>query len=464
MENNNIPITPNDVAPTMPNNATLDNKIPASLPSTPNIETTVADSEVAKNIPAVKVEKPAPIVITDMAKINDVLTRGVENVFPKREDLEKVLLSGKRIRLYCGFDPSAPALQIGNAVLISKLAQFQALGHEVIFLVGDFTGMIGDPTDKMATRKKLTRAEVRGNSKNYKKQAGAYLKFKGENPAKVMRNSQWSDPLTFKDLIEVASNFTVQQMIQRDMFQARIKEEKPIFLHEFLYPLAQGYDSVGMDVDLEIGGNDQMFNMLCGRDLQKVINNKEKFVLTMKLLADDSGKKLGKTEGNTFSLDEDPNNMYGKVMSWPDGIIANAFEMLTGVKMSEIEEMKKQLAEGKVNPRDLKMKLAFEITYLNHGPAKAKKAQNNFIKTFQKKETPDEIKNYELRIMNYALIDLLVEVKLASSKSEARRLIEQSGIKVNNELVNDVNKQIEINKDGVLIQRGKRQFAKAVGV
>lgn len=399
---------------------------------------------------------------TDKKLIGEILERGVEKIYPSKKELEKKLLSGERIRLYCGFDPSADSLHIGNAIQINKLAQFQALGHEVIFLIGDFTGMIGDPTDKSSVRKKLTRKEVLDNSKLYKKQAGAYLDFGGNNSAKVMYNSKWSDKMTFKDLIELSSNFTVQQMIIRDMFRQRMKDDKPIYLHEFLYPLAQGYDSVAMDVDLEIGGNDQMFNMMAGRDLQKAINNKEKFVLTMKLLADDKGKKMGKSEGNAVFLSEEPNNMYGIIMSWPDGVIGVAFEMATKAPMDEVREIYKQLKEGTVNPRDLKMRLALEITTLVHGKEKAKSAQDYFIKTIQKKEAPNKIKNYGLEITNIAIVDLLVEIKLASSKSEARRLIKQNGIRVDGKVINDEKLEVKIVKEGVVLQRGKRQFAKII--
>jgi len=399
--------------------------------------------------------------ITDKNKINEVLSRGVEKIFPSRGELEKVLLSGKKIRLYCGYDPSSASLQVGNTVSIVKLAEFQALGHEVIFLIGDFTGMIGDPTDKQATRKKMTREEVLANSKLYKEQAAAYLDFSGDNPAKILYNSQWSDPLTFRDLIEISSNFTVQQMISRDMFQERLKDEKPIYLHEFLYPLAQGYDSVGMDVDLEIGGNDQMFNMMCGRDLMRAIKGKEKYVLTLKLLADDSGKKMGKSEGNAVFLNESPENMYGQVMAWPDGVIIPGFELCTKVSLDEVERVKKELKSG-VNPRDLKMKLAYEITKINKGEAKAKMAEEHFVKTVQKKETPEEVKSVKLKVKSYNVVDLLLEVKLASSKGEARRLIEQRGIKINGEVIKDIEKNIEIKKEGTLIQRGKRQFIKVV--
>ena len=398
-------------------------------------------------------------IITNEEKIKEVLTRGVEKVYPSYEALEKVLMSGQRIRLYCGFDPSAPSLHIGHAIQINKLRQFQELGHEVIFLLGDFTGMIGDPTDKTATRKKLTREEVKANAKNYKKQASTFLNFKGENPAKVMYNSKWSDKITFKDLIEITSNFTVQQMIQRDMFQARMKEEKPIHFHEFLYPVAQGYDSVAMDVDLEIGGNDQMFNMMCGRDLMRVMKGKEKYVLTNKLLADPTGKKMGKTEGNAVFLNETPENVYGQVMSWPDGAIGIAFELVTRIPMDEVIKIQEQLKDLSVNPRDLKMKLALEITGIIYGQAKAKKAQKHFIKTVQKKEVPDEIIEHKMEAGSQGILDLLVATQLAASKGEARRLIEQGGIRINSEAVKDVNLGVEL-KDGMIIQRGKRQFVK----
>lgn len=401
-------------------------------------------------------------IITDKNKVVELLTRGVENIYPNREALEKVLLSGKRIRLYCGYDPSAPALHIGNAISLNKLGQFQSLGHEVIFLIGDFTGMIGDPTDKQATRRKLTREEVLKNCANYKKQAGAYLKFSGANPAKLMHNSKWSDKLTFRDLIELSSNFTVQQMITRDMFQERLKAEKPIHLHEFLYPLAQGYDSLAMDVDLEIGGNDQTFNMLCGRDLLKAVKGKEKFVLTLKLLADEQGKKMGKSEGNVVNLDETAENMYGKIMSWPDGVIAAGFELCTNLAMAEVEEIKSKLSSNQVNPRDLKMKLAYEITKINQGEKKAQAAEEHFVKTVQKKEMPDEVISKKLGARSLNIIDLLVKVDLAKSKSEARRLIEQGGIKIDGRVETDAAKEIILNEQGVLIQRGKRQFVRVL--
>ena len=397
-------------------------------------------------------------ISTDKNKIKEVLTRGVENIYPSKNSLEKALSSGKKIRLYCGFDPSASSLHIGNAIQINKLAQFQNLGHEVVFLIGDFTGMIGDPTDKKAVRKKLSREDVLKNCKNYQKQASAYLNFKGDNPAKVMYNSEWSDKLNFKDLIEISANFTVQQMIQRDMFQKRIKDEKPIHLHEFLYPLAQAYDSVAMNIDLEVGGNDQMFNMMCGRNLVKNILHKEKFVLTSKLLADDQGKKMGKSEGNVVNLDASYENMYGQVMSWPDGVIYAGFELCTNISLLELKEIEEKIKDNKTNPRDLKMKLAFEITKINHGEENAKIAQEQFIQTFQKKQNPDEIKSFKINIKSINIVDLLVQVNFAKSKGEARRLIMQNGIKVDDKKISDIAEKIEIGKSGVLLQKGKRNF------
>lgn len=401
-----------------------------------------------------------PKIIIDEKRIDEVLERGVEQIFPDKKSFKELLMSGKRIKLYCGFDPSAPALQIGNAIQLNKLSQFQALGHEVIFLIGDFTGMIGDPTDKEAARKKMTREEVLKNAQNYQKQASAYLAFDGENPAQVLYNSQWSDKISFKDLIEITSNFTVQQMIQRDMFQERMKNEKPVYLHEFLYPVAQGYDSVAMDVDLEIGGNDQMFNMLAGRDLMKAIKNKEKFVMTHKLLADESGKKMGKSEGNVIFLDADARNMYGLVMSWPDGVINVGFEFCTKIPMEEVIKIREKLKNPETNPRDLKMELAYEITKINHGEEKAKEAQEYFVKTIQKKEAPDVIKE-GVFLAEEKLAEIIVKENLANSNSDAKRKITQHGVKLDDEIITDINYKLTESDHGKILKVG-REFRKLV--
>ncbi len=382
---------------------------------------------------------------TDEKAIDEVLTRGVEQIFADKNELKKLLMSGKQIKLYCGYDPTAPSLHIGNAISIKKLSEFQKLGHKVIFLVGDFTALIGDPTDKSAVRPKLTKEEIESNAKYYKEQASIFLDFEGENPAEIKYNSEWNDKLNFRDLIELSSNFTVQQMIQRDMFQKRIEEEKPIYLHEFLYPLAQAYDAVAMDVDLEIGGNDQMFNMMRGRDLQKIINKKDKSVLTLKILADDGGNKMGKSEGNAVFLDQTPENIYGAIMSWPDGFIANTYELMTNKPLEEIEEMRAQIKNDSVNPRDLKMQLAFDLVKIFHDEEKAKIAQEAFVEQFQKGGVPENLE--VIKLQNKELVEVLVEIGFVNSKSEARRKIDEGAVQIDGEKTTDIGYRFEF-KDG----------------
>ncbi|NQV90203.1 tyrosine--tRNA ligase, partial [Candidatus Uhrbacteria bacterium] len=296
-------------------------------------------------------------VSTDTQKIEQLLTRGVENVYPSREFLEARLKEGKQLSLYLGIDPTGPDLHIGHSIQLRKLKQFQDLGHRIILLIGDFTGMIGDPTDKSSARVRLTRDQVLKNAERYKEQAGRILDFDGENPVEVKYNSEWLGKMSFADVVELASNFTVQQMLERDMFDNRMKEGKPIYMHEFMYPLMQGQDSVSMDVDGEVGGNDQTFNMLAGRTLMKAVSGKEKFVVTDKLLADPTGKKMGKSEGNMITLADSSDEMFGKIMSWTDGMIVTGFEILTE---EDFEAVQKELDEG-TNPRELKARLARAI-------------------------------------------------------------------------------------------------------
>jgi tyrosyl-tRNA synthetase len=391
-------------------------------------------------------------------KIQELLERGVNNIYPNKEALEKVLLSGKKLRIYNGIDPTGK-LHIGHGVVLNKLRQFQDLGHEIIVLIGDFTATIGDPTDKAATRKPLTRKQVLANAKDYKKQIGKILDTAKSN-IKFLHNEKWTNKLKPIDMLEIATHFTVAQLLERDMFQKRIAAGKNIAVHEFLYPIFQAYDSVTMDVDMEIGGNDQTFNMLAGRTLMKKMKNKEKFVLTMKLLEDPTGKKMGKTEGNMVNLDDQPKDIYGKVMSWPDGLIVPAFEIATRVPIEEVLQIKKDLANGK-NPKILKMLLAYKIVEMYHGESAAIAAEENFKQVFEEKLNPDEIPAFKTKARN--IIEVLVETKLAASKSEARRLLAQGGIKVDGRSVKDENFTIDkIDADGVVIQKGKRFFAKIV--
>jgi len=394
---------------------------------------------------------------TNSEDIDFVLTRGVENIYPTKEALKATLLSGRKLRIYAGFDPSAKSLHIGNAIVLEKLGQLQKLGHQIIFLIGSFTGMIGDPTDKTAVRIQLTRSEVLKNSRLFKLQASHYLKFTGANPALVKYNHAWHDKINFKDLISLASHFTVQQMIERDMFQKRLTEQKPIYLHEFFYPLAQAYDSVALNVDMEIGGNDQTFNMLCGRNLVKELNHKEKFVLTLKLLADSSGKKMGKTEGNIISLDATPDDMYGQVMAWPDTILLNAFELCTNISADELTQIKKQLLDG-LNPKEAKSRLAFLITELNYDTKKAAAAQNRFEKVFSQKDLEGEMTFLDLR-PDLNLIDIVLTAKPDLSKSAARRLIEQNAVSINQLVYKDWDK-IPTYHPGNVLKIGKHEFWK----
>ena len=393
------------------------------------------------------------MVITDKKRIEEVLSRGVDTVYPLKEDLEKKLLSGERIRLYQGFDPSRPSLHLGNMVGIMKLRQFQELGHEVIFLVGDFTGMIGDPTDKSATRPRLTRKETRKNSKVWRSQISKFMKVGGKDGAKMLFNSKWLDRISFKDLIEITSSVTVQQLIQRDFFQDRLKSEKPIYLHEFLYPIAQAMDSVNMEVDLEIGGSDQLFNMMMGRHLSKALIDKEKFVLTTSLLADKDGNKIGKTTGNAIFLDVPSAQMYGGIMSFPDEVLLSGFELLTTLSSEEIQKIMQ------LNPMESKKKLAFEVVKLISGDREATKAQEEFSRVFKEGEAPEEMRQITIPSSSRQSTDLLVETGLVSSKTDAKRMIEQGAVKINGELVNDWRAEVSVSS-GDIVQVGKRRFVK----
>lgn len=397
--------------------------------------------------------------IVDKDRINHVLTRGVEAVYPTREKLAELLASGKRIRLYVGFDPTAPFLHLGHALQLRKLRQFQDLGHEVICLFGTFTAMIGDPTDKAAARQQLTREEVLANAKTWKKYFRKFLRFSGENKATLMYNHKWLAKLSFEDVVKLASNFTVQQMMERDMFEKRWNEEKPIYVHEFMYPLMQGYDSVAMDVDLEIGGNDQTFNMLAGRTLQRAMNNHEKSVLTLKLLTNDEGKKMSKSEGGFIAIDDKPEDMYGKIMAMADGVIVPYFEIVTDVPMEEIATIREQLAGG-ANPRDIKMKLAKTVVTMFHNAAAAKRAEKHFVTVFQQGAAPEAMGEFTIESA-MSLADLLVTSKLAESKGEARRLVEQGGVTLNDVKLTDAFQAMNPGTTGVL-RRGKRQFVRLV--
>ncbi len=387
--------------------------------------------------------------------------RGVQEVLPSKDFLTKQLESGKRLKVYMGIDPTGPTLHIGHMIAIKKLKEFQELGHQVILLIGDFTAMIGDPTDKLAVRKVLTAREVKQNLKLYKKQASVFLNFWGRNRAKIVHNSKWLRKMNMQNTLETMSLMTVDQMLKRDMFARRMEEGKPIYMHEFMYPLLQGYDSVAMDVDVEIGGNDQMFNMMVGRDLQKKINNREKTCITVKLLADTTGKKMGKSEGNMVSLIDTPYDMFGKVMSWTDDMIVNGFELCTLVSDDELAEIKNKFEAAQTNldtgfnPRDLKVRLASEIVKIYHGEEKANQAITNFEKTFSKGEVPDDIQEIYVGL-GTPLGMILQNEKIVASAGEFKRLVKEGAINTTEgEKIEDFNYSI---LKPIVIKVGKRRF------
>ncbi|OGZ63605.1 MAG: tyrosine--tRNA ligase [Candidatus Staskawiczbacteria bacterium RIFCSPLOWO2_01_FULL_40_39] len=394
------------------------------------------------------------MVKTDAQTIEEVLSRGVSEVIVK-EDLEKKLLSGKKLRIYLGVDPTGFSLHLGHAVVLRKLKEFLDLGHEVILLIGDFTAKIGDPTGKDTTRIPLTDKQIKENFKDYKKQASKVLNF---SKVKIKYNSVWLSKLRFEDVLKLVGHFTVQQMLHRDMFDKRVKENAPINQTEFLYPLMQGYDSVAMDVDVEIGGNDQMFNMLAGRTLQKIYHNKDKDILTTKLLLGTDGRKMSKTYDNAIYLTDEPNDMYGKIMSIKDELIGQYFELATNLDEQKITEILSM-----PNPRDQKALLAKEIVTMYHGEKAAIKAAENFDKVFRQHQMPSEIEIFKTDKTTYPILDLLCDTKLAPSKNEAKRLVEGGGVTVrikNEELrIKNWREEIAI-EDELIIQAGKRKFIK----
>lgn len=391
-------------------------------------------------------------------KIEEALTRGVEQILPGKEALKK-LMQKRKIRVYLGIDPTGK-LHLGHLAVLKKLRQFQDLGHETIVLIGDFTATIGDPTGKYTARKTLTHKQVLAYAKNYKKQIRKILDFSKSN-VRFLHNEEWTNKLKPVDMLALASKFTVARLLERDMFQRRIKAGRDIHVHEFLYPIFQAYDSLTMDIDLEIGGNDQIFNMLAGRTLMKKMKNKEKFVLATKLLVDPTGKKMGKTEGNIINLDESPKEMFGKIMAWPDSVIITGFELCTDLSKEKIKEIAQNIKNKKLNPRDAKAGLAKAIVKFYHGEKAAIGAQKEFDSIFKEKKLPTKIPEAKITDKSLNILSLLLKTKLVPSKSEAKRLILQKGVKINGEVQTDWKKTIKIKK-GQIVKVGKRKFVKLI--
>ncbi len=389
--------------------------------------------------------------------IEEILNRGtVIDILPSKKEFKEKLLSGERLRFYIGFDATAPILHLSHAKNFMLMEKFRKLGHEIIILFGDFTARIGDPSDRKSARKQLSKKEVEGNIKKWKKLVEPLMNFKDKkNPPIIKYNSKWLSKLTMEETILLAGNFTVQQMIERDMFQKRIKEKKPIYLHEFLYPLMQGYDSVAMGVDVEVCGTDQTFNALAGRTLLKKIKNKEKFVVIVTLMENPRTKEvMSKSKGTGVFLGTAAEDMYGQIMAQPDEMINPLFVNCTGLKLKEIKEILKQK-----NPRDSKARLAFEITKMLHGEKLAARAQKSFESIFKEKKMPSKIPAMKIKKEEINVLDLLVKLKLIESKAEAKRLIEQGGVKINKKTLFDWKERIKIKK-GIIVQVGKRKFVK----
>lgn len=389
--------------------------------------------------------------------IERILEKGVEQILPSKEALKSLLESGKRIKIYQGFDPTADTLHIGHTVGMRKLEDFRKLGHHVIFLVGDFTARIGDPSDKTSARQMLTKEQVEENMKLYKEQASRIIDIDNkENPVEVLYNSEWLEKLNFGDIIQLASKFTVQQMIKRDMFRKRLEINKPIYISEFMYPIMQGYDCVMMNVDVEVGGNDQLFNMLAGRDLIMSELNKEKIVLAGKLLATSDGTKMGKSEGNMIKMNDTPEEIFGKVMAFTDSMIISGFEILTNSTMQEVANYKQRLESGE-NPMALKKELAHMITSEITSEEEADKAQEYFESVFQNKEQNVEIPEKSIDKEEIPLNELLVDIEFASSKSEAKRLVDQGAVKINDQKATQFNQILNIkNSQPLMIRAGRK--------
>ncbi len=392
--------------------------------------------------------------ISNKQKIDELLTRGVDKIYPSRSALEEVLLSGKKLKIYQGFDPTGNKLHIGHMVGFRKHREWQDLGHEVIFLIGDGTGQAGDPSGKHKSREKFfTQEELRANAKDYLTQASKIVRFDGPNPIKIMYNGDWLNKLNLLDILNIAGHFSVQQLIERDMFQERLKAGESINMREFLYPLLQGYDSVALEVDLELGGSDQTFNMLAGRTLLKAMKGKEKFVMTTPLLSDSKGVKIGKSEGNVIGLTDEPNDLFGKIMALPDDAIIPLFTLLTDVPQSEIESF-----DLKRNAMALKKRAAALIVKNLHGEKEAEEAEKNFSNTFQKGEIPESMSAIPC---GSTLMQAVVGAKIVESNSAFRRLVEEGAIfdLDMGEKITDPNLEP---RNGAKFKIGKKKFVQIV--
>lgn len=389
----------------------------------------------------------------------EALTKHIEKIYPSREALQKILESGKKLTIYWGVDPTSPHIHLGHSTNLFVLRRFQKLGHEIIGVIGDYTARIGDPSGRTKERIPLTKMQIAKNLKNYKSQI---LKILDSKKTTFRFNSEWWDEMSAFDLLMLDKLVTHQRIIERDMFKKRIAANYPISEMEIQYPLLQGYDSVALEVDVEIGGTDQLFNMLMGRELEKTLIKKEKFIITTSLLENPkTGKKLmSKSEGNYISMDDEPSDMYGKVMALPDEVILPCFKMCTDSPDKKIKEIELRLKNGE-NPKNLKSELAYEIVKIYHGEKSARKAGEEFNDVFKKHKLPEKISTIALKTGDYNIVNLLVDTKLAPSKSRARQLILENAVKLDRKIVGDPKSNINLNGE-IILQVGKRHFKRIV--
>jgi tyrosyl-tRNA synthetase len=400
-------------------------------------------------------------IITDEEKIEEILSRGSEDIID-RDHLKKKLMSGKQLNIKFGIDPTGPKIHLGRATILLKLKDFQDLGHKITLIIGDFTALIGDASDKDSIRKPLTEKEIKENLKDYLKQIGQILDLK---KVEVKHNKDWFGKMKAEELIRLSMNFTAQQMIQRRNFKERWDSEKPIGVHELLYPLLQGYDSVVIKSDLEIGGFDQLFNLKAGRELQRTFNQEPQDVMTLRMIYGLDGRKMSTSWGNVINILDEPKDMFGKLMTLKDELIIGYFESCTRVPMLQINEFKNSLESKEINPKDIKKILAKEIIAFFYDRKKAEEAEKEFEQVFEEKKLPTEIEEIKIDEKKINVQDLLLKLNLVSSKGEAKRVIEQGGVRAIKgekiEEIKDWQLELEIEK-GVIIQVGKRNFRKIV--
>lgn len=386
--------------------------------------------------------------------VSDVLTRGVEEVIV-RDHLEAALQSGRKLRVKFGIDPTAPDLHLGHTVPLRKLAAFQELGHTAVLIIGDFTATVGDPSGRSDARQSLSEKDVRANMKKYLEQAGKVIDVK---KTEVRYNSEWYKKAGIGFLYDLLSKVTVQRALERDDFQKRIREGHDLSIIEMVYPLLQGYDSVAVAADVELGGTDQKFNLLTGRKIQRRFGMEEQDILTVPLIEGTDGvRKMSKSVGNYIGLTEAPDSMFGKLMSIPDTLIEKYFIALTAVPMEEIGEMQRAMRGNELNPRDAKLKLAETIVAMYHGLAAAKRERERFLATFSERRAPDEMPEIAMREGAMAAVDMLIALGLASSKAEARRLIAQKAVDIDGEVIADPGASVAVRK-GMIIKIGKHRF------